>query len=258
MADRKDGADRGGAGPEGLRIVDIGANVRARRTDQGLSLRELARRIGISASALSQIEIGRSRPNVDTLYAISQHLGVTPNEIFFGTGVLSQNSGIGTEVSAAEVSDRNSTPRSIVAHTRFEVDEIVELVRRGSQQSAELRGGETCRQIGGLSLPGVDCLLITYEAGAVSPSDGDRVTHAGREFNYLLSGSLVVDVDGEEYELWPGDSLTFSSELPHRFYNKGETEARVVCFVLRTWMASHGRTDKSLKASEVTSEVLQP
>jgi transcriptional regulator with XRE-family HTH domain len=49
-----------------------------------MSLRELARRVGISASALSQIEVGRSGPSVNTLYEIARQLDATPNEIFFG------------------------------------------------------------------------------------------------------------------------------------------------------------------------------
>src|ERR1700678_1087786 len=65
-------------------VVDIGVNIRSYRMKRGMSLRELARRVGISASALSQIEIGRSRPSVSPLYEITQQLGATPNEIFFG------------------------------------------------------------------------------------------------------------------------------------------------------------------------------
>ena len=47
----------------------VGPRLRARREERGVSLRELARRLGVSPSALSQIETGKSRPSVGTLYA---------------------------------------------------------------------------------------------------------------------------------------------------------------------------------------------
>ena len=53
----------------------VGQRLRAERERQGVSLRSLAKRLAISPSALSQIETGRSRPSVGTLYAIVHELG---------------------------------------------------------------------------------------------------------------------------------------------------------------------------------------
>lgn len=44
--------------------------IRDARIQAGLSLRELGSRAGVSASLLSQIETGRARPSVTTLYAL--------------------------------------------------------------------------------------------------------------------------------------------------------------------------------------------
>jgi transcriptional regulator with XRE-family HTH domain len=60
----------------------VGAHLRARREEQGVSLRELARRLQISPSALSQIETGKSRPSVGTLYAIVSELRMSLDELF--------------------------------------------------------------------------------------------------------------------------------------------------------------------------------
>ena len=49
-----------------------------------ISQRELARRIGLSASMISQIESGQSKPSVSTLYAIVTELGVSVDDIFSG------------------------------------------------------------------------------------------------------------------------------------------------------------------------------
>src|SRR5918992_6122764 len=61
---------------------DIGSKLRAERERQGVSLRELARQVGISPSAMSQIETGRSRPSVRTLYAIVSKLDMSLDELF--------------------------------------------------------------------------------------------------------------------------------------------------------------------------------
>src|SRR5260370_38121048 len=63
---------------------DVGPNLRAHREQRQLSLRELARRLNLSPSALSQIETGKSRPSVSTLYAIVSELGISLDELFGG------------------------------------------------------------------------------------------------------------------------------------------------------------------------------
>ena len=57
--------------------VNVGAPIRRERQRQGLSLRELARRVGVSASMLSQVETDRTRPSVSTIYAIATELGIS-------------------------------------------------------------------------------------------------------------------------------------------------------------------------------------
>src|SRR5215211_3285209 len=50
--------------------LDLGRRLRAERLGQGMGLREMARRVGISASALSQIETGKAQPSVSKLFDI--------------------------------------------------------------------------------------------------------------------------------------------------------------------------------------------
>jgi transcriptional regulator with XRE-family HTH domain len=51
-------------------IDRIGDRLRDERVRAGISQRELARRLGLSASLISQLESGQSKPSVGTLYAI--------------------------------------------------------------------------------------------------------------------------------------------------------------------------------------------
>ena len=61
----------------------MGERLRAARTARGLSLRELAGRLAVSPSLISQIETGRSNPSVSTLYAIADELDVSLDELLF-------------------------------------------------------------------------------------------------------------------------------------------------------------------------------
>ena len=61
----------------------VGQRLRSERERHGVSLRELARRLEISPSALSQIETGKNRPNVETLYMIVAELGLSLDDLVF-------------------------------------------------------------------------------------------------------------------------------------------------------------------------------
>src|SRR3954447_12670770 len=60
---------------------DLGPRLRAIRLRQGIGLRELARRLDLSPSSISQIETGKIRPSVRTLYALASEFGVTVDEV---------------------------------------------------------------------------------------------------------------------------------------------------------------------------------
>ena len=61
----------------------MGERLRAARQGRGLSLRDLAERLGVSASLISQIETGRANPSVSTLYALVDELDVSLDELLF-------------------------------------------------------------------------------------------------------------------------------------------------------------------------------
>src|SRR4051794_39946776 len=63
-------------------VSGLGARLRHARQKSGMSLRELARQLGVSASFVSQLENGKSQPSVATLYSITQLLGLSIDELF--------------------------------------------------------------------------------------------------------------------------------------------------------------------------------
>src|SRR5581483_5797077 len=78
--------------------VNVGSLIRRERQKQGLSLRELARRVGVSASMLSQVETDRTRPSVSTIYGIATELGLSIDALLSDTEVT----GLGETGAAGE------------------------------------------------------------------------------------------------------------------------------------------------------------
>ena len=66
----------------GLDGSKVGHRLRAERERLGIGLRELARRVGVSPSLVSQIELDRVNPSVSTLWAIVTELGMTMSDVF--------------------------------------------------------------------------------------------------------------------------------------------------------------------------------
>jgi DNA-binding XRE family transcriptional regulator len=64
----------------------FGPRLREARTSGGLSVRELARRVGCSASLISQIERGVSVPSVGVLYSLATELGSSLDYLLLGSG----------------------------------------------------------------------------------------------------------------------------------------------------------------------------
>src|SRR3974390_2018079 len=63
----------------------LGPRLRVAREDRRLSVRELARRIGCSASLISQIERGVSVPSVGVLYSLATELDSSLDYLLFGS-----------------------------------------------------------------------------------------------------------------------------------------------------------------------------
>ena len=90
-------AAQNSASERGLDASKVGHRLRAERERLGIGLRELARRVGVSPSLVSQIELDRVNPSVSTLYAIVTELGMTMSDVFaerVGERVLQRNDGL--------------------------------------------------------------------------------------------------------------------------------------------------------------------
>jgi transcriptional regulator with XRE-family HTH domain len=204
------------------RAVDgaaVGQRIRAHRELSGISLRELARRLGLSPSAISQIETARSRPSVSTLYAIVSELGMSLDELFSG----------------GEPDGRIAVVKPVVPGrgrpATAPLDGVERVQRAGTRKGIDLESGVRWERLTAHADPAVDFLHVVYDVGGSSSASDALIRHTGREYGVVLSGSLEVSVGFDTYELGPGDSISFDSSEPHRLRNAGEEPVHAVWFV---------------------------
>ncbi len=185
----------------------IGDRLRDERVRAGISQRELARRLGLSASLISQLESGQSKPSVGTLYAIVNELGVSLDRIIRG-----------------EDSPEEPAPRAGRG--------VTPLVHPGEGQSIELDSGVRWESLTPEPEEAIDFLHAIYEVGGASTPDETLMRHHGREYGYVMTGILGVQIGFEEYELHVGDAIAFDSSKPHRLFNKGDIPVHAIWFVV--------------------------
>jgi transcriptional regulator with XRE-family HTH domain len=206
---------------------DIGRRLRAERERVGLSLRKLAGRLDISPSALSQIETGRSRPSVSTLYAIVSELGVSLDELFATPQRESRRAAPDAAADAQPV----GSPGDITVRTiRHDPDEIFQ--RAEARKTIEMQSGVVWERLNPTGDRDVDFLEVTYDVGGASSAGDTFMRHAGREYGVVLSGRLKVTVGFDEFELAPGDSICFDSQNPHRLATIGDEPVKAVWVVI--------------------------
>ena len=75
-------------------------------------------------------------------------------------------------------------------------------------------------------------LLVTYDVGSESCPADSLVTHGGREYGYVVSGRLGVRIGFDEYDLGPGNSISFDSSSPHRLWALGDERVEAIWVVV--------------------------
>lgn len=205
----------------------LGARLREERDRLGLSLRELARRLEVSPSLVSQIETGKTQPSVRTLYAIVSELGVSLDDVFAPAGKGSDGHSL---PSSPRASRRKVSSTAEAGRGPAEGDGRVQ--RAAERRVIDLGSGVHWERLTTWNDRDVDFLYTTYEAGGSSSPDGSLMRHNGREFGIVLAGRLGVTVGFEEHVLDPGDSIAFDSSIPHRLHNDGDEVVTAIWMVL--------------------------
>ena len=194
----------------------LGPRLRLARSGLRLSVRELARRVGCSASLISQIERGVSVPSVGVLYSLATELGSSLDYLLFGSG------GGPDGVPAAMPDLKAAAPPPA-------------FVQRGcDRRIIDLASGVRWERLTPQSEALTDFLEVIYSPGGHSTDERRPLRHDGREYGLIISGTLQANIGFESYELGPGDSIAFDSSTPHEYLNKTGDFVRAIWVVLRS------------------------
>ncbi|MFP4305993.1 MAG: cupin domain-containing protein [Desulfococcaceae bacterium] len=182
--------------------VDLGRRLKTLRTRRGLSQTELARLVGVTPSTISQVESNQIFPSLTAMFKMAEILEVEP---------------------AAFLQSPEGARRQVI----FSEED------GGAVAFPDLPSGG----IAGKRLipPGVEGQVEPYklEIPAGKTLSAHFFRHRGEEMGYLLSGKLVVEIEGRDYPVSPGDLVYLTRDMPERWRNAGEEPAVLLWFTVR-------------------------
>jgi transcriptional regulator with XRE-family HTH domain len=181
----------GGAKP----AASIGNEIRSLRKRRGLTILDLAQRIGKSTGYVSQVERSVSAPSVADLQKVAAALGVQM-AWFFDRG----------EAGPAE--------------------ELEFIVRAGRRRKLNFGLGVTDYLLSP-SLSGE--LELLYTALAPGAKGGEQaLSYRGEQAGLVVAGRFELWIGSRRFLLKEGDSFGFKSSTPHRYRNPGREETVIV------------------------------
>ncbi|TQC43369.1 XRE family transcriptional regulator [Rhodococcus sp. WS4] len=180
--------------------VRLGAAIRARRKELGRTLVQIATETGLSHPFLSQIERGRARPSMRSLFLIAESLGTTQQALLAQAYPIPVDGRVVRANRKIDGAGPGMHEARLVDHDPGSAD-VTEMV--------------------------------------ISTSDwGSFFSHARRELVYVVSGRIEVElsVDGsgdhpsssEFHELGPRDSIAYPAGTQHRHRRIGPEPAIVL------------------------------
>jgi transcriptional regulator with XRE-family HTH domain len=183
----------------------LGLKLREARQAQNLTLREIARRTGLTASLISQVERGLANPSVSSLYNMAEVLGLSMDYFF-------------------NVSGRNETPVQGTTADQPQNDPALTegspVLHAADRHIVNIAGGVQWQNLIPQNEQAVEFMELRYDVGS---SSGELAyQHRGREYGVVLQGQLLVELGFNKYQLEPGDSISFDCTVPHRLINTGD------------------------------------
>jgi transcriptional regulator with XRE-family HTH domain len=168
----------------------VGEIIRADRQARGLSVAELAKRIGIGAATLHRIETGSSSPSLDLLLRVAKKVD-RPIVSFF---------------------------RKADSGFDFRENDEIELIETKNFSFKVIAPY-------GLIHPKVVIWHVRAKAGA----DYDAQQEQGYDWAYMLQGKLTVDYGSKIYALNDGDVFFCDGRKPHIVHTVDDSEYIYAC-----------------------------
>jgi transcriptional regulator with XRE-family HTH domain len=168
--------------------MSYGAKLKEIRKKLGFTLEDISQKTGFTKSFISQIENGKNSPSISSLKKICYALGTTISELF-------------------------EDERNIVHKFTKEDYNILD---NKNIVMYFLASKLISRKL--------EPMIIEIDPHGETGSDYYR--HSGEEFGYVLEGTLTVIIGTDEYNIEQGESIYFSSNLPHKLKNKKNIKMR--------------------------------
>ncbi|MEA4908215.1 MAG: helix-turn-helix domain-containing protein [Chloroflexi bacterium] len=171
---------------------NVGARLKYRRQEIGISLRKLAQTTGLTASFLSQVEHGKANLSLNSLHRLAEAMDVPL--LYF----LSDHGGIPEEVSPP---DEEVVPATVFTPV-MSIEERPQLILPLSGVVYELL------------VPNLGRKMVAL-CGRLAPGTDNvarRLHESTEEFIYVLSGRLLIGLESGEYILNAGETIYFEGE----------------------------------------------
>jgi transcriptional regulator with XRE-family HTH domain len=179
--------------------IHVGEKVKVLREQKGLSLKELADLTGFSTALLSQMENHLVSPSLGTMIKLAKALGVRVGD-FLG--------------------ETEGEPFAIVRK-----DERKTISRFASKEGVKY--GYSYESLGfEKKNRHMEPFIVTLEPATVKASKTS--VHDGEEFIFVLEGEMEVVLGNYTDVLYPGDSIYYDSNIPHRVQCHQERVARIL------------------------------
>ncbi|MEX3010637.1 cupin domain-containing protein [Hoeflea sp. TYP-13] len=181
-------------------VSRVGEKLMRLRSEQKLSLQQLAAKSDVSGPAIHKIERSGMVPTITTLLKLSNALGVPVN--YF----TEEDEALPEPVHFTKGSERGTV---FTPHKGLDLEGITGPYRqfRSAAAVAHMKPGAN--------------------------SGRKRLKHPGEELVHVTSGEVYFQLGGKEYSLKAGDSLHFSGEIPHQWANTTDKPAELIWVVLR-------------------------
>lgn len=189
--------DEAGSSPQ--LTSGVGHRLRLRRKVRRLSLQDVAERSGLSIGLVSQIERGLSTASLRSLNLICRALDMPMRWLFECEAEAANDTGVVVRASARRYMDLGS-----------------------KGMAKELMSPD--------SIADIQMMRIVIQPGG-SSGDSPYNHPTGAKCGTVLAGQLGLAVDGQEYQLGPGDSFAFKAISQHRFWCVGNAPCEVIWVV---------------------------
>lgn len=176
-------------------MENIGKKIKLLREEKHLTLQQLGKLAGLTASYISQIERDLTSPSIASLKKIADAFHIRIVDFFVG----------GSEEEPVVMVPEDRLQVSLKGW-RAQIHQLVKTVSTKRMQP-----------------------FYTV----IEPGGGSRepYSHNGEEFGIVLEGNLTLTVGKKVQKVLEGQSFYYSSLIPHSWTNKGKTRTVVVWVV---------------------------